>query len=646
MKRAAYLIIILLISFTLFPRKQEWAAITGKDWEITRGPGEESHALILFDKCWKDDLHGTKFRFYRRMKILDASGVDEGNVSVKYGSKWAGTFMVKGRTLHPDGSVYYLDEKNVYTKRIFDVGRRARYETTFVLPRVVPGCILEYEYRYWSDKIEKTFVRSFQREHPVLLSEFHWRIDRDYNCRYLLERVPNDHLTIAKEPLDAESPKKLHFTVTGMPAIDKEAFTRPKRELTATGYFFYTRYHATPQAFWNHWADEISFEVESFGKKAKSLPPIFDGLPEDLPVEEKLSHAYSFLQEKIQNTSYLTKEQEKSDKYKNRRAISTFDQMTKHGYGSYFDINAGFIAMARYLGLEADIVAVTDRTEGYFKDSLFRYDQFDNLVVAVKYPDGTYRYHDPGTWYLPFGRLEYIFQGAGGLMAGEGAAFLIDVPFDRGGDNLNKHSMDITINDDFSARVDYRAELAGQSAYTLCNTLFDKSGLSRKEILERWIGDFFDERVEVEEHFVGLPEKSGGPVVMKAAFTLSNIVEPAGSRFFVRPAVLRGGLTNPFMEEERKNIIIFDYPKSFEDRVVLTPPAGFSLDDVPEDILWKNSLGKYYASFEEKEGKLHYRRFWKRELSLLVAEKYKLAKDFYEHTVRFDQSRVVFREKE
>ena len=645
MRRIFPFIALLFFCVNAFSAKMKWEEITEKDWKVANKPGEESHAVIIFDKCWKDDRDNTSFRYYRRMKILDITGVDAGKVTVGFNASWTNEVRVRGRTLHPDGAVFELQEKDIHTKRVVKSGNVKVNETTFILPRVEPGCIIEYDYKAWGRSTRPLHVWNFQRKYPVSLSVFHWHMNPTTPTRYLLDRIPRDRYRVEKVPEESMYPVELIFTVWDMPPVVDEPFSHPESELTATGYYYYVSTVETAEEFWNNWAEDTSEDVEKFGKKAKTLPNIFAGAPEGASPEEKLEQAYYYLQKRVKNLDYLTKEEEEG-RYKNPADRKNFDQMMRFGYGSSYDINSAFLAAARHLGLEAYMAGVNNKEDYYFKRDLLSWSQLANYVAVVEWPNGIVRFYDPGTVYLPFGRLNHVYRGINCLAAKGKKATLVGIPFEAAGDNHNKHSVDVTVGDDFTARIDYRGEFTGQTGYRLWWDFFDESEEARRDIVEEWIDDYFAEKVEIDDYRIRLPERSDEPIEVSASFTLTNVVEPAGSRVLLKPDPLRMSWSNPFPLETRESDIVFDYPVTIEDRVVIAPPDGFSIDALPEEVTWRNRLGAFKTTIEEKEGKVRYDRIFTRETPFLTPNLYVVAKKFYEEIIKFDRSVLVFKEEE
>lgn len=634
-------IVVLLAACGAMAGMPEWDPITPAEWAAVKSAQDEDcHAIVLFDKFFKDDRNGTQERYYRRMKILDDLGVEHGKMTLTYADRWASTFKVQARTIHPDGTVFVMEDKDVHTANAVKSSRGKKKSTTFILPKIVPGCIIEYMYQYWVKDVDFYTVWSFQEDMPVLRSEFHWEVYKGLPFTYYLDRVPKGSMSIRVEPPGAPTPHLLVFTVSKLPALAKEKMVPPRRERAATGYFFYTDEKKEAGEFWDEWARRVNDPVARFVRKVKSLPKLLDGAGADAAVAQKLEAGYYALQQRIQNSQYLTEAQKKGE-FRDLKPVDTFEEMMERGYGNSFGINCAFLAIARQLGLEAHLVAVTDRTEGYFKEGVYRYDQVDDFIVGVKMPDGRLAFFDPGMPFLPFGRLEYEYQGQRGLMAVGKTRQWVEIPPDDAAQNINKHRLKVALAEDSSAAVAYQARIMGQRAFSLALEAHDASAEERKKLVEKWVRGFFKEEVELISHEILLPARSDGPVEILAEFNLAQAADSAGDRLVLMPAMLRTEISQPFAKARRVNPIVFDYNRTIIDDVEITLPAGAKADSLPEDVAWGNTVGEYRAACRAEGDRLVYHREWMRKKLSETAANYAAVKDLYQKEIDFDQRTAV-----
>lgn len=624
----------------------EWEYVGPSQWSAKPEPGDENcHAVVLFDKFYKDDRNGVKIRNYRRVMILDEKGYDAANVSITYPATLAGTFKVKGRTILPGGKVFWVEDKDIHSKILIKAGDVKVMETTFIFAQVAPGCIVEYQHEYHGAGLEPYAIWIFQEEIPVRRSEFHWFTNRVLPNYYFIDRLPKEKLTIHREPPDAKIPTELTFTGLQLPPVKNEGYSHPESERTATGYFYYALKNQEADAFWSEWAKDEHERLVEFGKKAKRLPQLLEGVPPAADGEEKLRAGYAALQRTVQNTGFLTQAQRAEDRFEELETVETFDQMMKYGYASGRNINRAFVTLARSLGYDAALAGVLDRTEHYFKKALQQEGQIDAYIVAMKGADGTYRFFDPGKPFLPFGRLEYHFQAVQGMKITAGGIEKVEISADAMRQNTVRHTLRIALRDDLTAEGRYAGTFQGQTAFAFWKRWYDASEEDRKTQLEEWLGDRLPERVRIGAYTVTLPPPGVETVRLEAEFELSGLGVQAGNRLLLSPAILRAAEHNPFTQDKRETTIIFDYNQVQTDEVEILLPPGWELEGLPADIHWKNALGGYDATFRHQDGGVRYERNWTRSTNAVKANFYGIVKEFYLKTQEFDQTVVALKAK-
>src|ERR1700739_1219512 len=108
-----------------------------------KAPG--APAVILFREVYRDDNGRTSHEDnYYRIKCLAEEGRKFADVAVEF-AKGNDVVNVHARTIQPDGSVAEFDGK-IFEKTIVKARGRQVLATTFTLPAVKVGSIIEYFY--------------------------------------------------------------------------------------------------------------------------------------------------------------------------------------------------------------------------------------------------------------------------------------------------------------------------------------------------------------------------------------------------------------------------------------------------------------------------------------------------------------------
>ena len=97
-------------------------------------------------------------------------------------------------------------------------------------------------------------------------------------------------------------------------------------------------------------------------------------------------------------------------------------------------------------------------------------------------------------------------------------------------------------------------------------------------------------------------------------------------------------------EKDRKHPVMLD-SNSFNEKVTVTLPAGFSVDEVPDAVSLDTAFGKYATTYVVKDGKLVFTRSLTTKRTMVAVEKYKEVRDFFTSMLNAEQSPVVLLRK-
>ena len=96
------------------------------------------------------DSKESSVREYVRIKIFTQEGANEADVEIPFNKQQVNIMDIRGRTIHPDGSIVNFEGKP-FEKTIVKASGFKYLAKTFTLPDVHPGSIIEYRYREQSD---------------------------------------------------------------------------------------------------------------------------------------------------------------------------------------------------------------------------------------------------------------------------------------------------------------------------------------------------------------------------------------------------------------------------------------------------------------------------------------------------------------
>src|SRR6516164_2579395 len=124
----------------------DWQPISPDELKMTSEPAAPgAAAIILYREEKSDDNENFQYHYYR-IKILTDEGKKYADVKIPYDNKYFHIADIKGRTIHPDGTVIPFDGK-VLDGTFVKERHLKILQKTFTLPDVQVGSIIEYKYR-------------------------------------------------------------------------------------------------------------------------------------------------------------------------------------------------------------------------------------------------------------------------------------------------------------------------------------------------------------------------------------------------------------------------------------------------------------------------------------------------------------------
>ncbi len=118
------------------------------------------------------------YEFKEQRKIYSNEGMKYATINIR-DFKRSSFLKIVARTIHPDGSITELDQKNIYDKKIDDLKFKS-----FTFPDVTPGSILEYQYNYETESI--VIIKPFRFQESVPLAHVEYNFHSARGLDYLL----------------------------------------------------------------------------------------------------------------------------------------------------------------------------------------------------------------------------------------------------------------------------------------------------------------------------------------------------------------------------------------------------------------------------------------------------------------------------
>jgi hypothetical protein len=368
---------------------------------------EADAEAIFWDVRIEDRFQGgdlsLKMLHYIRLKIFTDRGKERfSTVEIpRLGKRTIGN--VAGRTIKPDGTVIELKKDAVFERELVKTkGFRVR-GTTFALPNVEAGDIIEYKYTETRDNEVASHMRLyFQREIPLWSVTYHLKPLQipwlPWGMRTMAFQC--DHPPFQREPDGFYS-----TTMRNVPAFKEEPDSPPEDQLRSWLLIYYEEdKKVNPDTFWKDLGkqdyEEYKSLIKADGRVKSVTAEVISGASKPM---DQLAAIDLYCRTKIKNILSSAAEMTGAERKAVKENHSPADTL-KQGAGRPVDIDLLFAAMANAAGFDARVARVPDRGDTFFSPQRPTTYFLRNISIAVNVDD-KWLFYDPATPYLEPGML-------------------------------------------------------------------------------------------------------------------------------------------------------------------------------------------------------------------------------------------------
>ncbi|HYL99196.1 MAG TPA: DUF3857 domain-containing protein [Blastocatellia bacterium] len=593
MAKATFSVLVLLVvqAFAV-------SAVLADDWKpvdpadlAVKQPKVEKDAdaeAIFWDVSVADELDNgsvhTILKHYIRIKIFTDRGRE---TNAKIDIPFANSVTIddiSGRTIKPDGSIVELKKEDIFERTVVKVGGLKIKMKSFAMPAVTPGSIIEYRYR--ENRNEGEYLRyqrlKFQRDIPVELVKYHIRpLSSDFTDAGMRSQTFHGQNT----PFVKENDGFYTTTMTNVPAYHEEPHMPPEYEVQPWMLVFYTEdSKLDAQKFWTKYGKDTFERTKSFLKVNDDVRRASaEAVGDATAPEEKLKRIYAYCQKHIKNASFKGAGATGEQREKMKENKSPADTL-KRGIGDASDIDMAFAAMATAAGFDARFASVPDRSDVFFDqhfpDSYF----IRSYDIAVKVGN-SWRFYDPGTYYLPFGMLTWREEGVMALVSDSKNPEFVKTPMTPPDGSIERRTGRFSLGADGVLEGDVKIEYGGQLA---TSQRIDSAEESPTE-MEKDLKDAIKGRIgnaEVSDVKMAGFDDTSKPIICAYHIKVPGYAVRTGKRLFLQPGFFEQGAAAAFPTNDRKYPIYFHYPWSESDDIQIALPEGYELDhaDAPGPV--------------------------------------------------------------
>jgi hypothetical protein len=564
-----------------------------------------------------------------------------------------------------DGETYHLENGKVKSDRlrnnaIFDDDlNKYHTSTTFTMPSVLEGSVIEYRYTLRSPFLISIDDIPLQYTIPINNLEIDVTIPELFVFRSHFNPRAKVLVKIdqsAKTFRTSNSRMKTNMTsgIVTNQSIKKNIiefrqniYSIKKKDIPAlikedhVGYLYnyaavliwelqYTDFpNSSIENYTQTWDGVVKkiYEHQEFGNeldKSRYFENELDDLLKNVSLpKDKISLIFNFVKAKVKWNDYV-------GYYTDNGVKDAF----KDGAGNIADINLMLIAMLKYAGLKADPVLISTRDNGI---PFYPTRNGFNYVVAGVSLDNQLIFLDCSDEYLEMGMLPYRARNwRGRIIREDKSSEWVDL---MGGNTSEKTTvLNIKLDDQFHFEGKVTEELDGFYAKTFREDFIDLNNEERIKKLEQSNGKIIISDLDVQNE-----TEIDKNLKKTFKFEIPDGAEEIGDNIYLNPLSFLAITSNPFKSEDRQFPVILKYPTSIINTVNFMLPNNVKVEALPANQAFsindKDVLFKYVVI---QNGKfLRISTELKLNTILYLPEEYEVLKEFYNQIILKNSEKIV-----
>ncbi|HSK64846.1 MAG TPA: hypothetical protein VK893_13425, partial [Pyrinomonadaceae bacterium] len=314
--------------------------------------------------------------------------------------------------------------------------------------------------------------------------------------------------------------------------------------------------------------------------------------------------------------------------------------------GSAIDVNLLFAALVNAAGFEARVALLPDRGQRLFDRNVVIPGALRPSNIAVRF--GTsWKFFDPGLQYITPGMLRWQEEGVDALILADNQIWT-KTPLSPPEKSKEKRTATLRLDENGTLEGDVTIEYTGHLAVDRKRQNDEDSPVQREENLKEMVKN----RISSAELTNIVIENATDPVkpfVYKYHVRIPGYAQQTGKRLFLQPGLFEKGVSPLFSSGTRRYPIYFRYPWSEEDKITITLPKGYELDnaDRPAPISAGISQHEIKMGISNDQTTLHYNRtffFGQRDVLLFSVDKYELLKRLFDEINKADNHIITLKQ--
>ncbi|MHB8755474.1 MAG: DUF3857 domain-containing protein [Candidatus Acidiferrales bacterium] len=589
--------------------KDNWLPINPADLALKDNPASPgSNAMILYREESVDDSRHTQSEYYR-IKIFTDAGKKWADVEIPYSRGLESVADVRARTILSNGSIVNFSGK-IYDRVAVKAGGVKIYEKTFSLPDVQPGAIIEYKYNEPFDPGQYFAVMEWDVQKSLYLRDGKFtfvelndiqQTGYGYFAWRTLFLPPGTHP-------QKQTDGSFVLTVHNISGLVDEPYSVPRDMLRSRVEFYYTQHSKeTTEQFWKRTGKDWSKKLDSFVNKKGALEKDLAATihPND-PPETKLREIYSRVQ-KVRNLSFEQTKTTQEEKRQKMAVNANVQDVLKHNYGTWQDINALYVGLARAAGFDATLVYVAPRDRTLFLPNYQDTGELQTNIVDVKLGSQDI-YLDPSSPDYPYGLIPWYENAVRGLrVAKDGGVFVFIPPDDVSRAEILRHA-NFNLSPDGSISGTLAVDYVGQQGAVWRSGDRNDDDTGRRKDLHDQIKGWLPSNATFTITKLSDWDDNSKPIHVEGTVQIPSDSTGTLGRIILPMSLIQSGLARSFTAQQRVNDVYFHFPYQEQDDTLIQLPPGYKVESFPKVQTISRGAIQYSIDGNAQGGTVHLTR--------------------------------------
>jgi hypothetical protein len=641
--------------------------------KMTDDPKAPGAAAVYLDyqEVTNDPQHF--LTIYARIKVLTEKGKELATVELPYLKENTKVTDIKGRTIHPDGTIIPLNVKpeDLMIVKSSDIQVQKR---VFTLPSVEVGSILEYRFDVnYDDDIASSPQWEIQKPYFVHKAHFQFTPQRQFmptGTAYIpattfeledsrgrgLHRLLCWQLLPAGVSVQSSVNGSFSVDITDVPPIPAEGWMPPIQSLLYKVGFFYS-YAQNPTEFWTTEIKLWAKDLEKFAEPSKTVSDAVNTLvapgDSDMTKAKKLYDAV----EALDNTDYSREKSASERKELKIKTLKNAAETWTQKSGTGDDMAMLYLSMLRAAGLTAYALRVVDRDHNIFDESNMTLDQLDSTLVDLSV-GGKEIVLDPGEKMCPFETVSWRHSDASGVGQSADGGRFITTPKQVYTDNVTQRQGDLFLDAQGGVTGRINIVMNGQAALYWRQRALEEDETELKKDFDReelegivpegkeldgedLVGNVPDGVDAHVDHFFSMNDPYSD--LMVAVTIKGSLGSATGKRMFLPGFFFETRGKVPFVNEDKRlKPVDMHYGRRVTDEISYHFPDGATVEGAPQDasVPWPNHAA-LIAKSAEQPSQITIRHTLLVGFTIAKPEEYQDLRGFYQKVAAVDQEQLV-----